>query len=187
MVKSPTKLQPKHPPQPPASPLANSSFTSNRADDSVKGKKNTSILRASGFRRANSFIAHEPSTSRSQRQPFRKANSDGRSSHLVLNRGIAASPVEASPPPLDAQNAVDGEASPAAGPSGTASGSVSGPQIFEGRKFRLLGEARCANVRTAITQAGGILASGSEEDDDMDGGVDYIIVRLVRWVRSSRP
>ncbi|EGN99365.1 hypothetical protein SERLA73DRAFT_90716 [Serpula lacrymans var. lacrymans S7.3] len=49
-----------------------------------------------------------------------------------------------------------------------------GSNLFSGRKFRLLGEARSASVRSAIEQCGGILVS----EEDM-GGVDFIIVRLI--------
>lgn len=51
-------------------------------------------------------------------------------------------------------------------------------QLFQGRIFRAMGEARCPSVREAIEQAGGTLVSeGSDEE------VDFIIVRLVRSVR----
>ena len=50
-------------------------------------------------------------------------------------------------------------------------------QLFQGKVFRAMGEARCPSVREAIEQAGGMLVSeGSDEE------VDFIIVRLVRLV-----
>lgn len=50
-------------------------------------------------------------------------------------------------------------------------------QLFQGKVFRAMGEARCPSVREAVEQAGGMLVSeGSDEE------VDFIIVRLVRLV-----
>ncbi|KAI0695513.1 hypothetical protein C8T65DRAFT_698690 [Cerioporus squamosus] len=46
--------------------------------------------------------------------------------------------------------------------------------IFNGLRFRALGEARCANVRSAIEECGGKWV-GMDDDDD----VDFVVVRLV--------
>ncbi|KAG2341205.1 BRCT domain-containing protein [Suillus weaverae] len=45
--------------------------------------------------------------------------------------------------------------------------------LFAGYRFRLLGEAKCANVRNAIDRGGGIVM-----DEDTDD-VDFIVVRLI--------
>jgi DNA replication regulator DPB11 len=52
------------------------------------------------------------------------------------------------------------------------------PSLFAGLTFRVLGEARCANVRSAIEGSGGRTVPENGPDDE----VDHIIVRLVRWV-----
>ncbi|KZT29900.1 hypothetical protein NEOLEDRAFT_1084778 [Neolentinus lepideus HHB14362 ss-1] len=46
-------------------------------------------------------------------------------------------------------------------------------RMFSGMKFRLLGEARAPNVRNAIEDYGGQVASSGEED------VDFVVVRLI--------
>ena len=48
-------------------------------------------------------------------------------------------------------------------------------RLFAGYRFCLLGEARCASVRTAIENGGGVVT-----DEDTDN-VDFIVVRLIRW------
>jgi len=60
---------------------------------------------------------------------------------------------------------------------------ISGPsnsspavQVFLGMKLRLLGEMNKSNVRDAILQLGGTLSADEDED------VDFIVVRLVRYV-----
>ncbi|KAG2064023.1 hypothetical protein BDR04DRAFT_1110728 [Suillus decipiens] len=45
--------------------------------------------------------------------------------------------------------------------------------LFAGYRFRLLGEAKCANVRNAIDRGGGVVM-----DEDTDD-VDFIVVRLI--------
>ncbi|KAG2120236.1 hypothetical protein DEU56DRAFT_835773 [Suillus clintonianus] len=45
--------------------------------------------------------------------------------------------------------------------------------LFAGYRFRLLGEAKCANVRNAIDTGGGVVM-----DEDTDN-VDFIVVRLI--------
>lgn len=52
---------------------------------------------------------------------------------------------------------------------------VEGARLFSGRTFWILGEARCARVRTALEQAGGRILGEASDDH-----VDFIIVRLVR-------
>jgi DNA replication regulator DPB11 len=46
--------------------------------------------------------------------------------------------------------------------------------LFAGYRFRLLGEAKCVNVRNAIDRGGGTVM-----DEDADD-VDFIVVRLIR-------
>lgn len=53
-------------------------------------------------------------------------------------------------------------------------------KLFTRLKFRALGEAQSANVRSEIEGCGGRMLN--EEDDDEE--VDYVIVRLVRSVIS---
>lgn len=108
----------------------------------------------SRFRRENSFApVNEPSqkSQPSQRlQPFRRSTGTSKPQAVpIVEKNVNAQ----------------------AGPS------TIGPRgIFSGLKFRVLGEARSASVRSAIEQRGGIWVS-----DDMDEVVDYIIVRLVRY------
>lgn len=143
----------------PTSPLANA----NMADEdsgfvvgqNYKGSK--SII--SSFRRANSFAPpRESSAGPSQRQPFRRLASGGNGAAEV------------------AEDAMD---TPGAGPSGQSS-SPSTSSLFAGLRFRALGEARCGIVRNAVEKGGGKLVAADDDDE-----VDYIIVRLLRWVQSS--
>jgi hypothetical protein len=55
-------------------------------------------------------------------------------------------------------------------------------KIFVGKRFRVRAEARSATVRTAIEGYGGTWV----EDEDEEG-VDFVIVRLVRYSFSSLP
>ena len=116
----------------------------------------------STFRRENSFApVNEPSQKAqpSQRlQPFRRTTS------------MAA--IHPQPRATVVERNVNAEAGPSAiGPRG----------IFSGLRFRVLGEARSASVKSAIEQRGGVWVS----EHDMDDNVDYIIVRLVRYAICS--
>jgi DNA replication regulator DPB11 len=51
--------------------------------------------------------------------------------------------------------------------------------IFSGLKFLVLGEAKTTSVRSAVELNGGKWCAGDEDE------VDYVVVRLVRWVSSS--
>ena len=126
-------------------------------DMDVDVPKAKSII--SRFRRENSFApVNEPSqkTQPTQRlQPFRRTTSTSQP---------RAGPI--------AEKNVNAQAGPSTiGPRG----------IFSGLKFRVLGEARSASVRSAIEQRGGIWVS----EHDIDEIVDYIIVRLVRYAICS--
>ena len=59
----------------------------------------------------------------------------------------------------------------------------SSPKIFVGMRFRVRGEARSASVRSAIESCGGTWV----EDEDEEERVDFVIVRLVRYVFPSSP
>lgn len=59
---------------------------------------------------------------------------------------------------------------------GETSSSGAAKGMFAGFKFRTLGEAKSPNVRSAIEQYGGIMVLDDDED------VDFVIVRLVRYV-----
>lgn len=50
-------------------------------------------------------------------------------------------------------------------------------RFFDGLTFRLLGEAKCSHVKAALEEAGGRIVGDSSDDP-----VDFIIVRLVRYV-----
>jgi hypothetical protein len=77
---------------------------------------------------------------------------------------------------------VAGEPSREVSPGDEISGpSKSSPavQIFAGLKLRVLGEMKSPNVRNAILQLGGTVSTDEDED------VDFIVVRLVRYVSKS--
>lgn len=67
--------------------------------------------------------------------------------------------------------------------NGESSTSVNEPasSLFLGLKFLALGEAKSPTVRNAIEQNGGRMTLEMEDDE-----VDYIIVRLVRYVANVR-
>ncbi|KAL4066709.1 hypothetical protein J3A83DRAFT_4259044 [Scleroderma citrinum] len=108
-----------------------------------KGKEKESVI--STFRRTSSFahIQQEPSI----RQPFRRETS------------------------FSAQGPEDAEGSTAKHPIIQEVSSIA--TLFAGRTFRLLGEARCPNVRSAIEGCSGVVT------DDDTAEVDFIIVRLI--------
>ena len=126
----------------------------------------------SSFRRANSFApaigaknVHGPS----RQLPFRCMST----SIVVLGNdaGKAGLSKVAGEPSC--------EASPGDEISGASKSSTGSPavQIFAGVKLRLLGEMKSsANVRNAILQLGGTLSADEDED------VDFIVVRLLRYV-----
>ncbi|KAG0705816.1 hypothetical protein DFH29DRAFT_904916, partial [Suillus ampliporus] len=99
----------------------------------------------SSFRRANSFAP--PTKELGTRQPFRRTTT------------IAA---------LGPEDAEGSEA-----PHRLQVEDSSMVTLFVGYRFRLLGEAKCANVRTAIESGGGVVM-----DEDTDN-VDFIVVRLI--------
>lgn len=106
----------------------------------------------SSFKRVNSFapvVKEKTAASASTlRQPFRRMPA-------VAEPGTSASGSQR--PSMPAQDAAS-------------------TKLFAGFKFRALGEARSANVRTEIEGCGGRMLMDDEADED----VDFIIVRLVR-------
>lgn len=127
----------------------------------------------SSFRRANSFAPVQERTELGSgvRQPFRRTTSIGLSQKEVggLAR-VGGSFLQSAPLQYK------GEGSGAtAGPSKLGESYVTN-QLFTGMKFRVLGEAKSPNVRTAIEENGGVVVRDEEADED----ADYIVVRLVR-------
>ena len=110
-----------------------------------KGKEKESVITT--FRRTTSFapIQKEPSI----RQPFRRGT------------------------PAAAQGPEDAEGSGSKHSTNPQVGSTA--TLFAGYTFRLLGEARCPNVRSAIEGCSGMVT------DDDTAEVDFIIVRLIRY------
>lgn len=125
----------------------------------------------SSFRRANSFApAVEPKDvpGPSRQLPFRRTSTS--MAALGNNTGKAG------------PSKVAGEPSREVSPGDEISGpSKSSPavQIFAGLKLRVLGEMKSPNVRNAILQLGGTVSTDEDED------VDFIVVRLVRYVSKS--
>jgi DNA replication regulator DPB11 len=109
------------------------------------------------FRRANSFTVQKKGGA-APRQPFKRVPTSG----SLLGKGGSSS----SSFPIPPQNV----------PEPSSSGSSSG--LFRGIKVRALGEAKSSNVRSAVEGGGGRMASEEEPDEE----VDYIVVRLVRYV-----
>jgi hypothetical protein len=102
----------------------------------------------SSFRRANSFVPlpKEPMT----RQPFRR-----------IATVAALGPEDAEGSGAPHRPVIEDLA-------------MTMTTLFAGYRFCLLGEAKCANVRTAIESGGGVVT-----DEDTDN-VDFIVVRLIR-------
>lgn len=115
----------------------------------------------SAFRRANSFApakCEESEDGLTSRQPFRRTTT---AAHVFAKSGT----------PLPAIPEKRGESSisveePVVGPS----------KMFAGYKFSALGEAKTPSVRNAVESYGGQMVN------ELDEEVDFIIVRLVRYV-----
>jgi DNA replication regulator DPB11 len=102
-------------------------------------------------RRERGFVP-KPKEGSTQRQPFRRIHTSGN----ILGKGGNGQDSSA-------------KAAPETSPSRTST-------LFPGIKFRAIGEARCANVKSAVEGCGGRVVGDEEADED----VDYIVVRLVR-------
>lgn len=126
-------------------------------DDLAEPAPKPSVL--ASFRRTQSFAPQTKDTS-TQRQPFQRV----------------ASAAAFAAPPADGGLAGDNDDMPVASSSRGSPPPVN-PNLFLGKTFRAMGEARSAVVRQAIAKGGGRLVS---EDSDED--VDYVLVRLVRLV-----
>jgi DNA replication regulator DPB11 len=129
----------------------------------------------SSFRRANSFAPPAVVTSAGPRQPFRRIASVIVEPGPNVKAGASKSPGRSRSGSHAPQDNVAGPSKPMVG-AGTSSS-----LLFSGLRFKALGEARCANVRTEIEGCGGLMLS---HDEETAGGedVDYIVVRLVRYV-----
>ncbi|KAI0636255.1 hypothetical protein C8Q77DRAFT_1102527 [Trametes polyzona] len=148
----------------------------------------------SSFRRSRSFApATKDVSTPLSRQPFRRAPtaSERTSSMSFLGRAVgpvlAAGGISADMPVASSSaNAGPSRATSAApenaggaesdGHDTGAGVSESARTLFQGKRIRALGEARCASVRKAIEDCGGSWVAAHDDDDD---SVDFIIVRLV--------
>ena len=114
------------------------------------------------FRRADSF-AHaqlEAESVGGSKQPFRRTAT---SSNVVAKSLLPCIPAKNG----ESLTSVDLDASPNAAAA-----------IFAGNRFRALGEAKKTAVKNAIESYGGQMVSADDEE------VDFILVRLVRYVKS---
>jgi DNA replication regulator DPB11 len=128
----------------------------------VESSNNRSVI--TQCRRANSFAPARPDVGSSSRPPpFKRAPSVAGIGNLV-DEGRNGSFMTPVPPVPQEKN---GESS-----------STKCSNIFVGMKFLALGEAKSASVRSAVELNGGRWCAGDEDED----GVDYVVVRLVRWV-----
>ena len=135
---------------------------------------NGSVL--SSFRRVNSFAAPAVVAS-APRQPFRRL-----ASIVEPNPGPRASKSRSRSPGRTRNRSIPQEN--AAGPSNTTAAVTTGAGpsnlLFSGLKFKALGEARCAIVKSEIEGCGGRMIS--QEEEGWLNDIDFIIVRLVRCV-----
>ena len=149
LVRSPSKSKVRRsPPWTPTQPQPRLDLDRNRTGvEHGKEMDKDSII--SSFRRVNSF-APVPVKGPTIRQPFRR-NTTFPSVCLGEGRGGLRDPAQP-----EERSAV--------------------PTLFAGHTFRLLGEARCPNVRFAVENGGGLVT-----DDDTEEA-SFIIVRLIRYV-----
>lgn len=161
LVRSPSKKTQSAPREPPASPAKTSQQQRKNA-----GPNNGSVI--SSFRRANSFAQVQKDMT-APRQPFRRTLT----SVLQRQRGDMNGSFSV-PEPLGAgdKSSSGPSTSAVAGPSSSSSSGT----LFTGLRFRALGEAKSATVRSAVEQYGGNIVSDAEADED----VDFVVVRLVR-------
>lgn len=137
---------------------------SGQKGDEAGTSKQASIL--SSFRRSQSFMLPMNDASVPRQQPFQRI-SVAQSLPQTHNTADFATIDEGRPV---ASSSRDTNVSPdviSRQPQG----------LFFGITFRILGEAHSPSVRTALKDAGGRLVP-----DDSDESVDYIVVRLVRYV-----
>ena len=133
----------------------------------TEGQKSSVIA---SFRRTDSFAPVATSTQR-QPRPFARTSTVTDADSLAAPEvGSVVAEGGVDPPVVDDPSRSEGK-QPETGET------RSGP--FVGLSFRPMGEARTASLRTAVEKAGGRVVS---EDSDED--VNFIVVRLVRFVPS---
>jgi hypothetical protein len=123
----------------------------------------------SSFRRANSFapaVEAKDVPGPSRQLPFRRASTSIAAFGDNNNKAGSSKP---------AGEASLRQASPGDETTGPSRSSAA-VQIFADMKLRVLGEMKSPNVRNAILQLGGTISTDEDED------VDFIVVRLVRYV-----
>ena len=123
----------------------------------------------SSLRRVVPVVQANPGTSK--HLPFRRSSSSANGAGAVASSSEVAAVRLKEKQPAIAEVDRDDEARPSRSGSGP---SNTGSMIFMGRIFRVLGEAKCPNVRRAIDELGGRISTDEDED------VDFVIVRLVR-------
>lgn len=149
LIRSPSKSQAtRSPPSTPTRPRRRPNMVNRNATGVEYGKEKSSVL--SSFRRANSFapVLVKESTIR---QPFRR-----NTTCPSVCPGEAEGSGLYGPVQPEKQSFVS--------------------TLFAGHTFRLLGEARCPNVRFAIEHGGGVVLDDDAEEPS------FIIVRLIRYV-----
>lgn len=172
LVRSPGKSQTLQPSGGEESPTRARSQRSGIEDEQLRKGRATSALALSSFRRANSFAPMGKDKGPDVvRQPFKRAAAlTPQTSFLAHPSG---SPSRAGP--SRAATTVTNDKGKARAVEGLEEES-SNSTLFQGLKFRALGEAQGLSVKGAIKECGGTLVSELDED------VDFVIVRLVRSV-----
>lgn len=150
LVRSPSKSQAmRSPPSTPTRPKARSNVVAHGGTGVETGKEKEKESVISTFRRAHSF-APIPVKEPAVRQPFRRNTTCP-----------VVCPDDAEGSGLHDQAQPEGESAMST--------------LFAGHTFRLLGEARCPNVRFAIESGGGVVTDDDAEEPS------FIIVRLIRY------
>ena len=155
LVRSPSKSQvTRSQPSTPTRPRIRPNVTNRNGTGVQSGKEKEKESVISSFRRAHSF-APAPVKEPAVRQPFRRNTTC-----------TVVCPGEAQGSGLHGSLRPEGESAT--------------QTLFAGYIFRLLGEARCSNVRFAIENGGGVVTDDDAEEPS------FIIVRLIRYVPSGR-
>lgn len=152
-----------------------------KRSENVAGPSHASQSLLSSFRRANSFAPAHNNTL-TQRQPFIRLPTAGPSSsslpHPRGNSLFAEGDSDNAPAASSSSRGVPSLSQNKTGEAGEhpePAVSFKSTHLFAGLTFRLRGEAKTPNVRSAVEASGGCLVSdGSDED------VNYVIVRLIR-------
>ncbi len=136
-------------------------------DEPPEIKPGQSVI--SAFRRATSFAQAklgETEGASTSRQPFRRMTT---SANVFVKAGT----------PLSAVPEMNGEFSTSAVHEFVAGPSNFATMMFTGYRFRALGEAKSSAVKNAVESYGGRVVNEWDEE------VDFIIVRLVRYVEEE--